>query len=152
MAHKVIAKGKDSRGVGRWAWTKYGGANGKTFIVVTVYVPNKPSKVFEGSVYEQQVRAMAIGNEEPRCPREVLMEELASQIQQWKEEGNANVIIMGDWNTDVQGKKFKDWYGKLGLVDATANHVAPAVPPPTYDRGRKCIDAILATKEIIIKS
>ena len=63
FAHCVIGRGTDVRLWGRWAWTKYGGVNGSSFIVVTVYMPVKPSKVYEGGVYEQQVRAQAITGE-----------------------------------------------------------------------------------------
>ena len=109
-----------------------------SLMVVTVYVTNKPNKVFEGSVYEQQVRAMAITNEEARCPREILMEELHAQIQEWKESGNSN-IVMDDWNTSVQGTYFKEWYKLLGLIDTTANHIKPSIPPPTYDRRKNVL-------------
>jgi hypothetical protein len=36
-AHRVMETGKDPRGLGRWAWTRYRGRNNVSLRVVTVY-------------------------------------------------------------------------------------------------------------------
>ena len=51
-----------------------------------------------------------------RCPREVLLEDLAEHIETYKEKGDS-MVVMGDWNEDVRGETMIDFRERTGLVD-----------------------------------
>ena len=78
LAHKVDASGKDFTGLGRWTWTKFKGKNSMHLRVITVYRPCKT----EGSktAYTQQLRYLTKIQDE-RNPREVLMDDLKTEIK-----------------------------------------------------------------------
>ena len=100
MQHKVDASGKNFTGLGRWTWTKFKGKNNRHLWVITVYRPCKT----EGSktAYTQQLRYLTKIKDE-RDSREILMEDLKSEIKKWSLEGES-IIIMGDWNEDVRSQ------------------------------------------------
>lgn len=59
-------------------------------------------------------------------------------------------MVMGYWNVHGEDEDFISWHKELGLNDAIREHVSPKVSPPTYDRGFKSINTILATNGIVI--
>jgi len=73
--------GKDPRGLGRWAWTRYRGQQGVNIQVVLAYWPvlNKSGSL---SVWNQQ-KSFFEGIKEDRCPRELFIEDLCRGVSQW---------------------------------------------------------------------
>ena len=59
MAPWVIGKGADTRGLGRWAWTRLQG-KAQTVTILSAYRPCKPSSSGVHTVYEQHARALPI--------------------------------------------------------------------------------------------
>jgi len=45
-SHRVIRKGIDTMGLGRWSWTRYRGKNNLTLCIIVAYRPNPPAGPF----------------------------------------------------------------------------------------------------------
>ena len=147
LAHKVDASGKDFTGLGRWTWTKFKGKNNMHLRVITVYRPCKT----EGSktAYTQQLRYLTKIQDE-RNPRDVLMDDLRTEIKKWSLEGDS-IIIMGDWNEDVRSQGMTEWKEELNLRDAMFDMVGRENAPRTYHRGSKPIDTILCSANVRLR-
>ena len=98
-AHRVIGKGQDKSGLGRWAWVRYRGKDNVTLRIFTAYRPNPPS---EGpfTVYAQHRTYFNTINDD-RCPREAFITDLMIEIQETLQEGD-NIIVMLDGNEDMR--------------------------------------------------
>jgi len=105
LAHRYVGSGIDETKLGRWAWTIYRGKEGKVFHVVLVYRPCTSGKY--NSVYLQQMQYL-LNHNDVRCPREVILEDLAEHIREYKEKGDS-MVVMGDWNKNVRGDKMLDF-------------------------------------------
>ena len=113
--------------------------------VITVYRPRKT----EGSktAYTQQLRYLTKIQDE-RNPREVLINDLKTEIKKWSLEGDS-IIIMWDWNKDVRSQGMTEWKEELNLRDAIFDMVGRENAPRTYHRGSKPIDTILCSANVV---
>ena len=59
MVPRVIDKGVDTRGLGRWIWTKLQGKE-QAVTILSAYRPCKPSSSRVQTVYEQHTRALLV--------------------------------------------------------------------------------------------
>ena len=89
-AHRVMEQGRDPRGLGRWAWTRYRGRNGVNLRFVAAYRPvlNKAGII---SVWSQQ-RGYFDSIDDDRCPREIFTADLCKEIVKWLETGDQLII------------------------------------------------------------
>ena len=63
----------------------------------------------------------------------------------WKNLGDS-VVVMGDWNEDVESRQFTERRDLLGLKDIMLDNLEDGERAPnTYSRGKQPIDTILAT-------
>ena len=137
-AHRVMEVGQDTRGLGRWAWTRYRGRNGVSLRVVTVYRPvlNKTGVL---SVWNQQ-KSYFESVREDRCPREIFVQDLAAEATKWLATGD-QLVIGGDINEDVRTCGLSTRLHDIGMVEiVTQSHGSEG--PATYNRGVAPIDAI----------
>ena len=115
-AHQVMECGKDSRWLGRWAWTWYHGKSGVNLRFVTAYrlVLNRQGVQ---SVWNQQ-KGYFEGIKDDRCPRQIFVDDLSKEVEGWLEAGDQLVIGM-DANDDLQcsplksGEKSWGWWKVL---------------------------------------
>ena len=76
------------------------------------------------------------------------MKDLGESIEVWKKLGDS-IVVMGDWNEDVESDKFILWRDHLGLKDATLESLGEDEKAPnTYSRGTRPIGTILATRGV----
>ena len=87
----VVEKGHDHSQMGRWSWLKFRGKQSYTLRVLSVYRPVKSLGL--SSTFQQQVRGLhkisICGN-----PRQVLLDDLQTLLQQWVEAGDNIVVAM----------------------------------------------------------
>lgn len=140
IVHTIRGIGADDSGLGRWSWMKITGKHKYTTRVVTVYSPASSGRGVS-SVYTQHLTHL--GGD----PVEAFYRDLGSAIHQWQEEGD-QLIVMGDWNEDVQSTNIKRWMNVFGLEEAiTYQHDGRA--PATYQRGKRPIDGIFVSPNLI---
>ena len=140
--------GKDNSNLGRWVWSKYQGKSGKVLRIITVYMPCKTGKGGSRSTYNQQLRWLLKNNDE-REPHQALMEDLAIQIEEWRNNGES-IVVMGDLNTDVRSDEMKEWRDSLDLREVLLDAVGKDNAPSTYDKGKKPIDSSMCSANINI--
>ena len=146
-AHRVMEHGRDSRGLGRWVWTRYRGKQGINLRVVTGYRPVL-NKTGEQSVWNQQ-RSYFDDHDDDRCPREIFIDDLVLEAKQWLEAGDQLVIAL-DVNDDVRDTRegtFTRKMNQLGLVESISDqygHDGPA----TYKNGSNPIDGIYVSRTL----
>ena len=143
-AHRVMEQGKDLRGLGRWAWTRYRGKGGVNLRYVAAYRPvlNKTGII---SVWSQQ-RGYFDSINDDRCPRDIFTDDLCKEIVQWLETGD-QLIIGLDANEDVRNGSFSARLQQLGLQETIiAQHGNEA--PATYIRGNTPIDGLYVSRSL----
>ena len=142
ICNRVLASGKDIQG--RWTWILLRGKGTLSCIVLTLYRAVKSSG--DLSAYRQQQR-VSENLDNDTCPRETILLELETLIQDWRLKG-FQIVIMGDFNEDVTNRKLRDRFGHFGLVEIFLDKHGK--PPNTYDRGIAPIDGIFASSSINI--
>ena len=134
----VMECGKDSRGLGRWAWTRYRGRSGVNLRFVTAYrlVLNRQGVQL---VWNQQ-KGYFEGIKDDRCPKQIFVDDLCKEVEGWLGAGDQLVIRM-DANDDMRRSPLKSRLEKLGLVESiTSWHGLKG--PLTYNRGSAPIDGL----------
>jgi hypothetical protein len=162
-AARVIAKGQDATGLGRWAWTQYQGKDGHSLRVVAAYRCNRGNEN-AGSVYNQQ-KSYFEAHDDDRDPRDAFWEDLSIEIQPWVEgmplrgmedvrnsqayqAGREHVIVALDMNEDVRAHSAVKTLRQLGLTEIiTHRHGLEA--PGTCSRGSTPIDGIFVSAGLL---
>ena len=113
-AHRVLQSGHDETGLGRWTWTRYRGRNDIVLRVISAY---RPVLNWTGplAVYNQHRRQM-YDNDDDRCPRQAMLEDLGAQVQQWIQEGDQIVLGM-DVNDDITKSAVLQPFRDIGLEE-----------------------------------
>ena len=140
IVHTTRGAGTDESGLGRWSWIKFTGKQQYKTRVVTVYSPASSGKG-AATVYTQQLSHLC------EDPVKIFYRDLARSILKWQDEGE-QLILMGDWNEDIQSPNIQRWMSLFGLVEAvTEIHEGRA--PATYHRGKRPIDGIFVSPNLI---
>ena len=146
---RIVGCGTDYRKLGRWAWTKYQGKGQVTTRVITAYRPG--SNAGAHTVYSQQ-RSYFDARKDSRAPREIMLDELSSEIDKWQQEGE-NIILMIDANEHIDHENIKQSFAALGLHEAILQrHKQQQGYKPTYQRGSDPIDGIFASANLEIEA
>ena len=143
-AHRVVTSGQDSTGLGRWTWTKYRGQHNVILRVVSAYRPvlNKTGAL---GVYNQH-RRLLYDNDDDRCPRLAMIEDLCAEVLRWMEEGD-QILLGMDINDNVTLQSVRQPFRDIGLEEViTHRHQGPV--PSTYNRGLAPIDGIFASSTL----
>jgi len=117
------------------------------FRVVTMYRPcfsNGPL-----TTYQQQVRYLTkIGRF--LNPREAILIDIAKELQTWQELGD-HILLLMDYNDDIESPTVRQWAAQLGLVEAIT-YLHPTGAPPTYQHGSRPIDGIFAAPQLLAQA
>ena len=135
--------------MGRWVSTIIQGKHGIKTRIVSVYVPILMSKHGHKKVACQQQRALLAmgitGN-----VLDIFWRDLWKDIDQWIEAGE-QLIVAGDWNTNVTKEKFLEEFERRNLIPAIAT-VHGKNLPPTHNNGSVPIDEIFVSRTININA
>ena len=146
-AHRVMSKGVDTTGLGRWSWTRYRGRNGITLRVVSAYRPvlNKEGPTL---VWNQQ-KTFWIKKGESECPRKLMTIHLCEAINSWQEMGDQ--IVLGiDTNESIKDESptsFSTAMSEAGLIETILDQHGKN-GPTTYRNGTKSIDGIYVSSTL----
>ena len=143
--HRIISSTCDPSGLGRWCSTRYRGRQDVTLRVVCVYRPCTPGTAGPSTTYSQHQRYYD-ENDDNRCPRKAILDDLIIQLNQWKAEGD-QLIVMIDCNEDIRSTTIKNTFRSIGLRDAIT-HNRDRDSPATFHRGSVPIDGIFASSTI----
>ena len=142
MVHTVRGTGSDASGLGRWSWMKITGKHDYTTRIVTVYSPASSGRGVL-TVYTQQLTHLGTD------PIEAFYEDLGASILKWQENGE-QLIIMGDWNEDIQSPNIRQWMNVFGLEEAiTQQHKGRA--PATFQQGKRPLDGIFVSPNLTLE-
>jgi exonuclease III len=141
--HRISQSGTDNSKLGRWSWIRLQGRQGVSVRIVTIYRPVYSTGVL--STYQQH-RQQLLSQDIERCPRQVFLDDLETELQKWFDMGD-QIILMGDFNEDVRSSKVSKLFAKFGMKEVILfKHRNKA--PSTYSRGTVPIDGIFATANI----
>ena len=137
----------DSLRLGRWSSQVFQGKHGVTTRVVSVYVPILVSTHGHKKVAVQQQKAfLAMGIKDNVITK--FWSDLWKQIDGWLGKGE-QLIIGGDWNTDVTKEKFLQQFSKRNLIPTTSTRHGKQLPE-THNNGSKPIDEIFISSTLQI--
>jgi hypothetical protein len=145
--HRIASCGVDSTSMGRWSWSLYRGKGDMLVRVVTVYRP--VYSMGATSTYQQQKRHL-LNDDIDTCPRDRLLVDLSTQIQQWNIEGN-KLIVMGDFNEDIRSSTILQTFQALNMREAITSIHGTNAPNKFYN-GKVPIDRIFVSQELSIQS
>ena len=142
IVHRITGTGRDGTVLGRWNWIQVQGRRGQLTRIVSGYRPQHSTEL--GSAYEQHKRYFKV-NGGPRDPIKAFDEDLARELNQWKED-NEEVILGLDGNDDVRKGPLYDWSDSLGLTEAVCSRHGNRGPTTQQtNTRRKPIDGIWTT-------
>ncbi len=146
--HRIVERGKDPSGMGRWVWMRMEGKEGHHVRFVTAYRPCQSGGA--GSVFQQQARAMAV-NKDYRNPRTAIMQDLVATMNEWKTLGD-HIILGMDANEDIRHGEVYDALEEIGLREVILELHNDTSPPATQNRNqrREPIDGFWATSGLTI--
>ena len=130
LVHRRPSTNHDPSLLGRWLSMQFTGHNNTRLRVFSAYCPCISSG--DQTVYAQQLQCL-LGKKDDRCPRQAFWEDLAADIQQYQLNGD-QILLSGDFNTDITSSAFLSWCSDLGLHNAIHSHHGPQ-GPPTHSRG-----------------
>jgi hypothetical protein len=134
----------DESGLGRWTGATFALPSYKLHII-TCYRPNKDNKVNSNTTYQQQIRILKQqGNDNPNPNKQVIQDLL--QLIQTLERQNDKIILMWDANDSLDHPSLQEFQTKSNLVSLLPIHPEDL---STYTRGKKVIDHILGSKELV---
>ena len=152
MAGRTKECRSDPSRLGRWSEMLIQGKEGKTTRIVMLYRPNLNGRKMN-SAYNVTKTTMTY-EDDVRCPREAIYEDLDKYVEKWTERGES-IIIMLDANEDVRtgdtAKWMKKWKLKEAIMSLHGNNA-----PPTYtggsSGGQDPIDGIFVSEDIIVEA
>ena len=142
MVHRVAASGHDR--LGRWAWTRFRGQNGRWLRVVSAYRPCESQE--PNSVFQQHLRLLPSSAPEPR---QAFLTDLENEARLWLDAGDA-LIIMMDANDNVLFGAVPTMFRRLHLVNLLyqdPSFLRNNTPLPTCKRAEP-IDAIFGSPSL----
>jgi len=107
-----MGSGCDKAKAWGWSWSRFRGKGGMALRVVSVYRPCASSGG-KRTAWSQH-KAYFNDQNDDRDPRKAFMEDLATEIQEWTQEGD-QVIVGGDLNEEIRGPAIKEFFASLGI-------------------------------------
>ena len=131
----------------RWAHARLQGRNGTHVRVYSVYIPTQSYGV--NTTFTQQINVLAT-KADSRHPRTALIEDLTKELEEAADAGD-QIIIGGDFNSDVTNDFWRELNEHLGMVNAIFRRHGEG-GPNTWTGGSKQIDAIIVTNGMEIRA
>ena len=136
-AHRVLTSGVDDTLLGRWSWVTLRGKHNIKTTFFTLYRPCK-STYSENTTYSQHLRYFNLC-QRIDCPRDAILDDVSSVIQQFQEDGH-QIVVMADCNSSVSSGPIRRWANQLNLYEYITYHHGDSVE--TYNKGSTPIDGI----------
>ena len=159
LAARVVDTGVDERNLGRFAWTKFQGRNGHIARIVSVYVPCRTSRSSGDLTVMNQHRRYFEAKGRLDCPRTILLEDIRSSLQSWRQAGERLVVFI-DANENMTKGPFHDMFTgpELHMQEAVAHrHPDPRWQhTASYQKGDSVgkwpVDGVYVTPDLPIKA
>ena len=149
IALRVTRSEPDHRKLGRWTSTVIQGKHNMVTRIASVYVPHVAKGTSSGmeNVYAQQQAAL-LKMKHTQSVITTFWSDFWKEVDGWLSKGE-QLILCGDWNTDVYDARFREEFEKRNLLPATTGrHRGQA--PPTYNKGSTPIDEIFVSRGLEI--
>ena len=131
------------------------GRSGKSILIIAAYRVSQtyPGEAGYSTAYMQQYRALLKENVSKPKPKHRVLIDLASFISNWRRHHeNSSVIVMMDANADLTDPHLKTFISDTALHDVIRHHAPGLMNQSTYVHGRKRIDYILVSEDILLPS
>ena len=147
MTGRFAAKSSDARGLGRWTTLSITGRNKKMIHIICLYRVSQEQSQGDQTSYMQQIRLLKQQGVVNPNPRQQVFDDLETILHKWKGDNN-EVILMMDTNSDLHDGALTNIIHKHKLCDALGS-LHGHDQPPTYARGKRTIDYIFCSEQII---
>ena len=146
IVSRIIHRGQDNSGLGRWAFTTLRGKHDSRLTIVSAYCPVYNTGPF--TVYQDQKMILATKGTTDIDPIKLFHHDLSDQINEWTNEGH-EVILAIDANSSLpQSRLLRTLMDKTGLTDIHEDRHGNSWNIETHGRGSRRIDFILTTPTI----
>lgn len=149
LAVRAVKSHYDDLRLGRWSSIIIQGTQGIRTRIVSVYVPIVVTQHGHRKVAVQQQRALlSMGVKEHVLNK--FWNDFWMQVDTWLDKGE-QLIIGGDWNTNVVAPRFLEKFKKRNLVPAISTKHGNQLPA-IHNNGSKSIDEIFISDTLTINA
>ena len=145
ITNTVMQSGADPS-MGRWSWMLLRGKHDVKTIVITAYRPCKNNKGYN-TVYSQQLRFLT-AKQLDICPRKAWLDDLKAFIQN-KIASGIQIILMGDFNENVNSKQIQSWAQSIGLEEIVSSSTENIIA--TQNSGSSPIDGNYVSPSLTVQ-
>jgi hypothetical protein len=142
----------DKSGLGRWTESEITGRGNRRVTIICAYIVCKDTIERSGpntSYSQQWILLTKLNPQNNPDPRSTAFDDLKSRIAEIREAGQ-EVIVMMDTNDTLQNTRsaLSKWTLETNLIDPLVQRHGTEDEPPTFARGSKRIDYILASEKL----
>ena len=141
-ASRVIQKGTDESGLGRWSWILLQGKDDQRIRCISIYSPPKYSKG-PFSVWQQHCTKLFVDGKNID-PVEDLTHSFEREIKKWTAEGE-KLIIGGDVNQNITNSAMQRMLDDNGLKEVILSRLDTNTETHIWNRSGVAIDSIWCT-------
>ncbi len=149
IALGICNNGSEKRNLGRWTWSIFEGKERQRTRFVSVYVPIKPANYGDTKVYYQHQRNL-LDDDITIDPIEQFWIDFWADVDEWLANGE-ELVIMGDWNSNVVDSFVLDEFEARGLRPAVTGRHDTSTVPPTHQKGKFAIDEAFLTPGLEVR-
>ena len=146
-ALRVIQRGEDKRFMGRWSWQLLRGKEGIKLRIIALYFPNSTKHFGHKKVYVQQQRVL-LAQKIKESVWTTFWKDFMEEVDEWLEQGD-QLVIAGDWNSDVRKRNFLEKLKQRNLWPAITG-IHGTEGPGTFHNGSVPIDEIFISPRLKI--
>ena len=135
---------------GRWTSQTFRGHLDLKITVISAYQVNSDDSMKGVISASEQQRSLLLKAQDPiDDPRRAFQRDLSHYLRQCRNNGE-ELILVGDFNDKLSGtpNAIEELTSECGLANIMANR-HQELPPPTYARGRGCLDYGFATPHVL---
>ena len=144
----IMEVGYDPKRLGRWTWSLIRGKNNVRLRVVSIYFASKPQEYGDRKAYWQQKTAL-LAMDITEDPTVCFWQDFWAEVDKWLDNGE-QLVLCGDWNTDIRNESFLDQFAERNLIPAITNKHGKDTAPETYNAGSKPIDEIFVSSTLSV--
>ena len=146
VASRVIQKGSDKSGMGRWSWLLLQGRENLVVRIISVYSPSKYSKGPFSVWQQQRTRLIELGVD--KDPIDIWIEDLRTSLREWKKNGES-IIIGGDINQNILSSPLQIMLSEEGIMERITPNQKHKIETQISNKSKIAIDSIWASANLV---
>ena len=143
LVSRIIHRGQDQSGLGRWAHTTFRGKDDRRLTIISAYCP--VNSTGPNTVHQTQLEILSFQGRLSLDPIKLFYHDITNQINEWQEQGH-DIILAFDANASLPSSRLlRNLLANTGLSDIHEDRYGNSWSEATHQNGSHRIDFILVT-------